>query len=108
MGINVRVFRDAAGGDCSMGGISSRFASLCIVNVPGPFEPNDTHPAAKLVANHYGTAKVVPLDDAGNERPGGMFGGNFVSSSDSRWGAAVRAIIGVRMTAVPVHDRYEW
>jgi hypothetical protein len=108
MGIIVSVLRDAAGGDCSLNGVSSRFTDLCVVNVPGPFEPRPDRPAAMLLANHYGTAKVVPVDDAGNVRPGGMFGGNFVSSSDSRWGDAVAKIIGVRMTAVPVHDRYEW
>jgi hypothetical protein len=41
MGINISVYRDADGRDCTMNGISSRFSRLCVVNADGPFEPKD-------------------------------------------------------------------
>lgn len=107
MGIIVHVLRPVGRGDCSNNGVTARARALCIVNVPGPFYPSDECPAARLESNSYGTAKVVPADEASQSLGCGMFGGNFVSSSDGRWGDAVAAIIGVRMTAVPVHDRFE-
>ena len=48
--------------DCTNGGISSKAHELCLVNVPGPFEPGKGCPGALLVeGNVPNTAKIVPL-----------------------------------------------
>lgn len=43
---------------------------------------------------------AVPLDDKGEPLTGGMFGGNYISSCDSRF----RSAFGY---PVPLHDRFE-
>lgn len=42
--------------------------------------------------------RAVPADDEGNPRIGGMFGGNFITASDSRFPFD---------NPIPVHDRFE-
>lgn len=105
MGLLVDVYR-TKGRDCTNGGISSGFDTLCLVNVPGPFDPSDSAPAAMLVKGYAaGTVRVVPAD-IGDCRT--TFGGNFAATSDSRFGEAVRNLIGGEFYgAVAIHDRFE-
>jgi hypothetical protein len=106
MGLIVSVYRDAdLRGDCSNGGFSSRFTKLTLVNVEGPFDPTDDAPAALLVKREHGN--VVVVDPRQNGR-WTMFGGNFVSCSDSRFHRAVEALSGYDFGfPVAVHDRVE-
>jgi hypothetical protein len=126
MGLRVSVYRQAENeysrrwpNDATNGGITSRYADLCVVNVPGPFQPDDDTPAVMLVkGNIGGTAILVPAILVGEdvwvpkgqtqELCGPMAGGNYAATSDGRFGQAVEAIAGHRMyAAIPVHDRYE-
>lgn len=113
MGMIVEVFRPASDRDCTLDGISSRFNSLLLVNVEGPFVRCVWSAPAMLVAgNLKGTAKIVPAvkDAAGNwvPRTGTMMGGNFASTSDSRFTRAVESLVGNAFYgAVAVHDRIE-
>lgn len=114
MGLYVDVFTNGRG-DCTNGGVSSRFRELCVVNVDGPFDPKPDAPAVALVDGPSGTKRVVVVMDCaepGEERewqqvtPGGsrpMFGGNYAASSDGRWTREV-GFYG----AVAIHDRFEW
>jgi len=113
MGLLVSVYRFPLG-DCTLGGISSKAKDLCLVNVDGPFSPDEKCPAAMLVpGNGRGLVKIVPavLDDKKRysaEPRWVMMGGNFAHTSDSRFNNAVSRITGaVSYGAVPIHDRIE-
>lgn len=96
--------------DCTMNGISSKAGRLMIVNVcEGLFDPVDCgYPLAKLVkGNVPKSAKIVPYGDEWDGK-WTMFGGNYASSSDARWGVAVAKLTGnAHSGPVPIHDRYE-
>lgn len=105
MGLHVDIYKCNLG-DCTNGGISSKAHELCLVNVPGPFEPNKKIPAALLVeGNLRNSAKIVPLKET---RKGKwfMFGGNFAYSSDSRFCDTVEKLQGTS-SPVAIHDRTE-
>lgn len=107
MGLIVSVYRDAGSKtDCSMNGVTNRFSRLCVVNVDGPFEPDDDCPAVRLEPGYYpGTVMIRPLEVQGKHS---MFGGNFVAASDSRFCRAIEKITESNFYgAVPVHDRVE-
>lgn len=119
MGLIVSVYRHG-NYDCTNGGISSKAGGLCLVNVAGPFKPDDTHPAALLIQNRnlMGSAskmaKIVPaIQNEGGEWIEDprwlMFGGNFAATSDGRFAEALAAIAGdyVGCCAIPIHDRHE-
>lgn len=114
MGLIVSVYKFPLG-DCTLNGISGGATrDLCLVNVDGPFSPNDTAPAAMLVpGNGPGLVKIVPaILDKNNrysmEAGWLMMGGNYAASSDGRFHRAVEKIIGSRSYgAVPIHDRIE-
>lgn len=110
MGLIVYVYRTAALGDSTAGGISSRHDTLTVVNVDGPFDPTDTRPAALIEDGPQGTVRIVPArqtrtgDWIRNDLPwlsGPMFGGNY-ASGDSR----LREAAGF-YGAIAIHDRYE-
>jgi hypothetical protein len=116
MGMLVSVFRWSLG-DCSNNGVSAVNDNLCVVNVPGPFEPNEKHPAVVLEAGPFGGPVLRPVYE---HQPTGvlMFGGSYAATSDSRWNDAVRNLIMKTIhcsihasyalpTAVPIHDRIE-
>ena len=112
MGLIVSVYRNAVGYDCTNGGISSRFTELCIMNIEGPFDPNEKRFPALLVPNVCKTVKIVPAhqDAKGNwiENKSPMFGGNFASTSDSRFHQHIEKMLGHTFYgAVPIHDRFE-
>jgi hypothetical protein len=108
MGLLAFVYKN--GSDCTNGGLTSKADKICVVNVDGPFNPNDETPAFKLVT-HAGCAVLKPVDDNGNEIKDGigpMMGGNYASTSDSRFSRAVEKLLGHNFYgAVPVHDRFE-
>ena len=108
MGLSISVYRWGLG-DCTNGGASSEVGSICVVNVPGPFEPRPGHPAFQLVQGPGGRGHAVlyPVE-AKSGQVGPMAGGNFGYSCDSRWSEAVRKLTGSPFYgAVAIHDRYE-
>lgn len=109
MGLLAFVYRTPDGVDCTNGGLSSRHERMVIINVDGPFEPTDDAPACWLVPGAFpGTVKVVVHDPNGERPPRGMMGGNFLSTSDSRFSQTIEAITSRRWYgAVAIHDRFE-
>lgn len=99
--------------DCTLNGWSSRHERVTVVNAAGPFEPTADNPAVLLVQHR--TMKnhlfAVSLEHF-NSGVWTMMGGNFLHSSDSRFGEAVCNILGVRnhgvySGAIAIHDRVE-
>lgn len=107
MGLIVRVLRSVGGGSAN-GGVSEFADRLCVVNVNGPFEPARDMPAVRLETHHPGCLRLVPLDDKLRPIAGTMAGGNFATTSDSRFGEACRTLLGHEFYgAVAIHDRKE-
>jgi hypothetical protein len=112
-GLIVNVLRHATAGDCSNGGISSRCHLLTMVGegVPEIFDVIEIRPAIVLVRGEYGFY-FRPFEDIKDGNVGYMFGGNFVTSSDSRFCTFIqRAVGGVNYSptvwAIPLYDRQE-
>ena len=120
MGLIVNIYRHNSeswltkGNDAPNGGISSKVEKLTLLNVAGPFEPSVNAPAAMLKASTIGSRKhpyiePVTVTKSGDllEIKGGMFGGNYAGTSDSRFGEAVEKLIGHKYGPVGIHDRVE-
>lgn len=103
MGMLVHVLRNSLG-DCTANGVSSKVKSLCVVNVDGPFDPDETHPAVELVEGPNNTARLVPVAD---KEKWVMFGGNYATTSDSRFGKNTFEMFGYPIDAVKIFDRIE-
>ncbi len=117
MGITAYVYRCADGRDCTLLGWSSKFTRVCVINAEGPSDPDDDCPAVVMVRHRTMPAlHVVSLKDQASGR-WTMMGGNFLHSSDSRFGELCRRLMeeGGRYTlpthmffgAIPIHDRIE-
>jgi hypothetical protein len=137
MGLTANVFRQvdrqladgtAVMQDCTNGGWSSRFNTVTLVNIKGPSEPTASAPAVILVPHpslsHVSIhAKSLEHHEAGRWT---MMGGNYLCSSDSRFGDTVREMLieslvkrGLSKTvaasvmgdyypgAIAIHDRIE-
>ena len=111
MGLLVSVYKDSSGTDCTNGGVSSKdIKGLCLTNVSGPFNPSDDYPAAILVVRHFGFGSALSIVPEENFKGQHMFGGNYASTSDSRFGEAAREMLDGEqywIGAVPIHDRAE-
>jgi hypothetical protein len=119
MGLIASVYRNADDRDCTLHGWSSKaygFDSVCVVNADGPFEPDEKHPAVLVVRHRtMNTLHAVSKHHFDN-KTWTMMGGNFLYTSDSRFGELCRKLLeegGVRSPshfsygAVPIHDRVE-
>jgi hypothetical protein len=112
MGMLVSVYRTDM--DCTNDGISSKAKNLCVVNVSGPFTPNDTTPAAILEKSKHGVVRLVPAvlnEQTLQWEPTGywvMNGGNFAATSDSRFREAIEALGASPCSAIPIFDRIEF
>ena len=111
MGLILTVYRNAEGYDCTNGGVTSKFNKVCVTNVEGPFDPSPDAPAVELVGKSFSFGKsvnLVPVDLL-EKKSWTMFGGNYATTSDSRFSKAVEKMLGVPFWsgAVPVHDRVE-
>lgn len=85
MGLHAQIFKWNLG-DCSLGGISSRVNAVTIVNVDGPFEPDDEHPAVKIVRREIYGKEYLHAEPV---EPGTWAaGGTLICSSDSRFSEA--------------------
>lgn len=97
-GLLVNVYRDNIG-DCTNNGISAKQDSLILVDVPGPFDGNETN-SVQLVKRflsgryYYHVEPLIKLEGM----VGPMFGGNFIYTSDSRFPLDY---------PIPIHDRFE-
>jgi len=92
------------GCDCSNGGISSKYKTLMIADIPGPSEENADIPMVKIVKRTiYGNEymHVEPVTPAPSGSTGYQFGGNFLYACDSRFSA-------VAAYPIPIHDRVEY
>jgi hypothetical protein len=102
-GITVSVLRDARLGDCTNSGLSSRHDELLLI-LPdgGPFTPSPTCPAVVLHRRKIFHLKEAYLTaypaDYNPDTDVYMFGGNFITSSDSRFPG---------LYPIPIHDRKE-
>lgn len=104
MGLIAYVY-DSPLGNCSNRGLSSQFKEVCIVNIDGPFDPKPDMPAVKLVKRNHGNIVCIPV---GLESKWTMFGGAYITTSDSRFGEAVRELSGYEHGfPVALHDRVE-
>jgi hypothetical protein len=108
MGMTIRIFRSDLG-DGTNGGVSSYSRTLCVTNCEGPFEPSEGSPAVKLVmAEPIGGRKILRLIPECAEGKGTMFGGNYGSTSDSRFSQLCEKLLGSAFYgAVAIHDRVE-
>jgi len=109
MGMIVQVYRaaDPFFGDCTNGGISSKFHTLTVVNVEGPFEPTPERPAVRLECHHQHCLRLVPVFE-GSDKKWFQSGGNFAETSDSRFREACEKLSGQQWYgAVAIHDRTE-
>ena len=101
----IRVYTN--GSDSTNGGISSSYKTLLLVDKEGWVDIDYTEENLVEVVTHMGNPIIVPYAQPA-KAIGPMFGGNFASSSDSRFMRIVRKTTGVRFYgAIPIHDRFE-
>jgi len=105
----VTVYRDADGSDCSMNGITSQNTRLhaCwndddLFSLPTDFGNSDVVIKADRICGDMITLRAFVIKDGKAKTSGGMFGGNFIYCSDSRFPK-----IGDFSSPIPVHDRFE-
>lgn len=104
-GLIVSVLRNAEIGDCTNGGLSSKYTSILLVGegVPEIFDESENRPTMKLVRRRLFNRDtdylhIEPIDDPSPGHVGWMSGGNFAWSSDSRF---------PNNYPISIHDRQE-
>tara|TARA_R100001591_G_scaffold106047_1_gene114330 strand:- start:27 stop:359 length:333 start_codon:yes stop_codon:yes gene_type:complete len=110
MGLHIYIYKDNLG-DCTNGGASARdgVKGLCITNISAPFSPSREYPPAELVVQEHFNRKTVKIVPTEIGEKHSMFGGNYGSTSDSRFSEMVENMLGHAFYgAVPIHDRVEW
>ena len=102
------------GYDPTNGGITSRYDEILVACDDGPVKVDPANPPENifmLVGSSYsGSPRLVPRHIKPEDMVGPMFGGNYATTSDSRWGKMVAKHFGeaYRFTnCLPVFDRYE-
>jgi len=100
-GMIVEVYKTGRLGDCTNGGISSKFDTLTLVGegVPEIFEPSDNAPIVYL-KDHMGAYIAVPQETFDGKQHS-MFGGSFLWTSDSRFRQ------NISEAPLRIHDRVE-
>lgn len=110
---NTMTFRD-----CTNNGWSNNYDEVVVVNAEGPFDPTPDRPGVLLVP-HRSVISIhaVLVEHAEDNGVWTMAGGNFLTSSDSRFGELCKRLIieaGMQPTsrhfgygAVSIHDRIE-
>ena len=105
----VTVYRDADGSDCSMNGITSQKERLLacwnehdLFSLPEDFGKSDVVIKADKICSDMITLRAFVIKDGKAKLTGGMFGGNFIYSSDSRFPK-----LGDFSSPISVHDRFE-
>jgi hypothetical protein len=104
--LSILVYRSAAIGDCTNGGISSKFNQLLVLCERGNHTVDETNPPenlVKLVHRRLFNRDIYHLEPVRKaEGVGWMMGGNYGGTSDSRF-SDMTGIYG----AIPIHDRDE-
>ena len=119
MGLHISVYKEVRTGndwldnvDCTNGGITSKnIKGLCITNCDGSCEPCEDYPAAQLVSRDFAGGKIVHIVPTAEIEKGSwtMMGGNYGSTSDSRFSEKVEEMLGARFYgALAIHDRVEY
>lgn len=114
-GLRVSIFK-TEGKSYSNNGISARFDEALVVGEDiAPIFGNDDGklPVIRLERGAFaGTVIAKVVYDPSGAHEGkvlAMYGGCFVSTSDSRFSEAARKIVGGEFYgAVPLHDRFEY
>lgn len=112
MGLLADIYRNSDLQDCTNGGFSSRVKTVCIINAEGPFQPSDDCPAVILESGYNGpfTNDCVRAVSISDKEDGKwlMHGGNFLHTSDSRFGHLTEELTGQKnIGPVAIHDRKE-
>lgn len=101
-GMIVNVLRPAY--DCTNGGVSSKHDRMFLVGegVAEIFEERPELPTLVLLKRFIGGREYLRAEPIGGEepRPWYMFGGNFITCSDSRFQ-------DICQYPIPIHDRKE-
>ena len=108
-GLYVSILRDASlnGADCTNNGISSKVNRILLVDEKlkgGLYEPEKDEIYLKLVRRNLFDKEyihAVPMVNGKLITSNSMFGGNFITCSDSR-------IKELNSYPIPVHDRVEY
>lgn len=101
--------------DCTNNGISSRFNDILVPCAHGPRDYDTDNPPENLCvvrSQRIGGALALRLVPAAAEKAGKwtMAGGNYATTSDSRWGEMLAAEYGMEYRfndCLPIHDRIE-
>jgi hypothetical protein len=98
----VNIYRCADRTDCSNGGISSKVSRAVLTSpmLPEIFEPTAEAPEFQLVKKNYGRDYFCAYPVINGEMRQGLFGGNYLSTSDSR-------LDEITQYPIPIHDRFE-
>ena len=105
----INVYRQADCGDCTNGGVTSKYERLLLLCNEGFVDVDLDNPPEELVrvVSRDLFGKVVyhiePFASVKKGNIGWMMGGNYAATSDSRFADMVGGIYG----AIPVHDRQE-
>jgi len=104
-GLTVGVFREVDFPDCTANGITSKVSRIILVDnsISGPFKVEKDEVYLVLIRRTLAGRVYLHAEPrkAGFEMRGdryGMFGGNFIYTSDSRFPSDY---------PIPVHDRFE-
>lgn len=105
--LHVSVYRDATPGDCTNGGVSSRFRDLLILCPDGFIDVDEDNPPenlCKVVHRFLFGRDVYHVEPVVRPKGAGwMMGGNYAATSDSRF----HALCGGFYVGIPIHDRQE-
>ena len=105
--LSVDVYRSRNLGDCTNGGVSSRFDKLLVLCDRGFINVDMDNPPenlCKIVHRHLFGRDVYHIEPVARPTGAGwMMGGNYAATSDSRF----HALCGDLYAAIPVHDRQE-
>lgn len=104
--LNIYVYRSPRLGDCTNGGISSKYEQLLVLCENGYIDIDEANPPAnlvKLVRRFIRGREVFHLEPVNApDGAGWMAGGNYAGSCDSRF-SEMTGIYG----AIAIHDRQE-
>lgn len=104
---------DPSFGDCSLNGWSSLYHQALVLNANGPCNPEDYLHIPHVYMVKHPTMNCVHIRHKAQHETGKhtMFGGNYLTSSDSRFSELIATLIGAEHRyghgPVAIHDRIE-
>lgn len=96
-------------GDCSNGGLSSKYCACYIECERGNYKESEIleDSIVKLEKGAFGSVHLVPVKPTDSNHTNYMFGGCYVSTSDSRWSEILKEFGAPSHCAIALHDRTE-